>query len=300
LKTDNYQNFQSLVGAVSEKEFKNISKNVDMYIAPDVAIFIPYLDYCDYAITPDHKHPSYSFIYNYSGVGEVMVSKEIKKSPFGNKPNICVFSPDVPHQEVIQEQFKSYMAVCVSKKFYEKETRNYPDISLKKFTGDYFPGNELILNTLKRFIIEFDEKLPCRAKLLQAISLEITHLLIRHCNNIKNQETKISQKMEINQLINYLNENYAKKITVEEMAKFVNLSPSHFARVFKEETGYSPVDFLMNLKVQKAKRFLISKQHNITEIAYSCGFSSASHFTNRFIERIGISPSNFRKKQLSM
>ena len=292
-----YSIFQSLVGTVTEAEFKNISKNVEMYMYDDLSIFIPCIDYCDYAITPQHRHPSYSFIYNYSGQGEIRVYGTVRSSSFGNKPNICAFSPGIPHEEIVQDQFKSYMAVCISKKFYEQELKSYTDLKEKIFVGDFFEANDVILHALQRFIIESMSSLPCTSRILDAITLEITHLMIRHCYCISQASAKISQKIEINQLINYLNENYSKKVTVEEMAKIVNLSSSHFARIFKEETGSSPIDFLINLKLQKAKRFLLQKKHSITEIAYACGFSSSSHFSNCFVERTGMAPSDFRKKQ---
>lgn len=297
LNKDNFAIFKALVGPVSEAGYRNIAKNIEMYMTPDLSIFIPVLDYCDYAISPRHKHPAYSFIYNYTGSCEVRVNELVKSSPFGNKPNICAFSPEVPHEEIVKEQFNSYMAVCISPKFYLRELQNYPLKDSAEFRGDYFEGSEMVLNALKRFIVEHGNNLPCRDKLLRVIALEITHLLIRHCRGLKNSESKISQKVEINQLVSYLNENYAKKVSVDEMAKYVNLSPSHFTRVFKDEIGESPVDFLINLKIQKAKRFLLSREHNMTQIAFACGFSSSAHFASCFSGRVGIAPSEFRKKQ---
>lgn len=289
---------RSLVGSVSETMFRDMCRNVQMYIIPDISLFIPFLDYCDYAITPRHTHPGYSFIYNYSGPVEVRVKNEVRESPFGSKPCICAFSPDVPHEEIMHEQFRSYIAVVIRKECFERELRHYPAKRREVLEGSWFQANTLILNALKRFIIEYDTRLPCRERLLSGLALEIIHLLIRHCYKLTDADVRISQKMEINQLIGFLNEEYARKITVEDMAKQVNLSSSHFTRIFKEETGMTPVDFLNDLRVQKAKRCLLDKERSITDVALACGFSSSSYFTNCFAERIGMAPRMFRKKQL--
>jgi len=105
---------RSLVGPVSGPMFEDMCRSVQMYLTPDVSLFIPFLDYCEYAVSPQHTHPGYSFICNHSGPGEVRVHHETKRSPYGNAPSICAFSPDVPHEEIMEDQFRSYIAVVIN------------------------------------------------------------------------------------------------------------------------------------------------------------------------------------------
>lgn len=287
---------QNLVGSVTEQVLERIQKNVELYMNPKLGIFVPSFDYCDYAISPQHTHPGYSFIYNLSGSAAVKVRDTIQRSPYKNKANICAFSPDVPHEEIVEDQFKSYFAICIDKYFYESQLKKYKNIKKITFEGNYFLANETILYTLKRFIVEHEDSLPGREELLDSLALEVTHLLIRHCYKISSSEIKVSQKIEINQLISFLNENFANKISVQEMAKKVNLSSSHFSAVFKEETGFSPTNFLIDLRIQKAKKLLLQKDTNITQIALDCGFSSSAYFAVCFKERTGFNPSEYSKK----
>ncbi len=289
---------QSLVGKVEGPAFEKMLKNVEIYLSVRLGIFIPYLDYCDYAVSPSHTHPAYSFIYSFSGPAAVNVYQKKKSSPFGKEANICAFSPDIPHEEIMEDQFRSYIAVLINRNFFENELKQYTNYQPIVFKGDYYPANESILNTLKRFMAEHREDLPGRDELLDALALEITHQLIRHCYNIKAPNPKISQKIEINRLISFLNEAFADKITVDDMAEFVNLSPSHFTRVFREETGFSPTDFLIDLRVQKAKKYLLNHEQTIAEIAFNCGFSSSAYFATCFFKRTGITPTEFRRNRL--
>ena len=79
------------------------------------------------------------------------------------------------------------------------------------------------------------------------------------------------------------------------MSHIANLSPYHFIRVFKAETGKTPYEFLLEIKVEKAIELIKARKYTITEIAMMCGFTSSSHFSNVFRKIKGISPTDFIK-----
>jgi AraC-like DNA-binding protein len=66
-------------------------------------------------------------------------------------------------------------------------------------------------------------------------------------------------------------------------------------RIFKQETGTTPVDFLIQIRLERAKKLLISSMESITDIAYTCGFNSSSHFATSFLKKFNATPSDFRK-----
>ncbi len=119
-----------------------------MYLSPDLGIFVPSIDYCDYAVSPQHTHPGYSFIYNFNGLTRVKVKQDIQQSPFQNKANICAFGPEIPHEEIMEDQFKTYFAVFIDKNFYENQMNQYKNIKNIIFQGDYFPANVIILTSV--------------------------------------------------------------------------------------------------------------------------------------------------------
>jgi len=100
----------------------------------------------------------------------------------------------------------------------------------------------------------------------------------------------------INESIKYLEENYQKEYCLEDLAQAANLSPYHFIRVFKSQTGKTPYEFLMDLKLQKAKEMLLDSTKTITEICSELGFSSPSHFAAVFSKNVGETPKAYRKK----
>lgn len=98
----------------------------------------------------------------------------------------------------------------------------------------------------------------------------------------------------IENAVKYISDNFNRKITVDEIAKEVHLSPSQFSRNFKCQIGVPPYEYLQNLRLTKAKELLKNTNLSISEIAYQTGFQSDSNFIYFFKNQEGISPLKFR------
>ena len=97
------------------------------------------------------------------------------------------------------------------------------------------------------------------------------------------------------QAIRYMNRHLFEPIGVQAVAREVNLSPSHFSRQFKGYTGYSPYEYIVLRRIDKAKQLLASTQMSVKEIAYHIGYNSEENFIHSFQKNVGISPGLFRK-----
>jgi len=93
---------------------------------------------------------------------------------------------------------------------------------------------------------------------------------------------------------NYIENNPAQKISLGFLAEYVSLSLSHFKKLFKRETGETPNDYINYLKIQKSKEMLKSGL-NVTETAFSLGFSSSSYFAAVFKHYTGMPPTEYRE-----
>ncbi len=94
--------------------------------------------------------------------------------------------------------------------------------------------------------------------------------------------------------IEFLKINIGNRIGLQEIASHVNLSVSHFSKVFKHRTGYSPIEYLNHLKVQKACYLLQFSDKRISLISYDLGFEDQYYFSRLFKEHMGVSPSSYR------
>jgi AraC family transcriptional regulator len=84
------------------------------------------------------------------------------------------------------------------------------------------------------------------------------------------------------------------EIAVEKLADLVELSPSHFSRVFKESTGMSPLQFVVRERITRAQQLIRETSRSLIEIALDVGYTSPSHFAQVFRRTVGVTPTEFR------
>lgn len=94
----------------------------------------------------------------------------------------------------------------------------------------------------------------------------------------------------------YLDEHFQEPLRAEKLAKRANISVATLSRHFKRTVGVGLESYLQNLRIEEAKRLLNTGSLPIFQVAQSCGFKSASHFTRFFRRKNGCSPEEFRKK----
>ena len=117
------------------------------------------------------------------------------------------------------------------------------------------------------------------------------------CSLLAQKDHSYKKASAVENAKKYMNGNFHQPIKVENMAKAVHMSPSYFSRLFKEATTYSPYEYLLNLRLEKAKELLLKTDLPISEIAYQTGFNSDANFIYFFKKEMGISPLKFRKIQ---
>lgn len=88
------------------------------------------------------------------------------------------------------------------------------------------------------------------------------------------------------------------QLSVRRVAEAVNLSPSHFSRLFRSTTGFSPHEYIMLHRIDEAKALLQSTSLSVKEIAFRVGYRSEVNFITAFTEKTGNSPTQFRKNTL--
>ncbi len=95
--------------------------------------------------------------------------------------------------------------------------------------------------------------------------------------------------------IKFMHENFHRSPTLTEIAATVHLSPFHFHRRFSELLGITPKHFLLDCQIGEAKALLVARQKELSELATLCGFAHQSHFTSRFKQATGLTPTRWRR-----
>ena len=100
---------------------------------------------------------------------------------------------------------------------------------------------------------------------------------------------------QINRVIDVIKKNYMNPITLEYVAKKVDLNPTYLCFLFKKITGRNFSDYLDEYRIHVAMKLLKDSSFNITEIAYKTGYKEQRYFSEKFKKRVGVTPSEYRK-----
>ena len=100
-------------------------------------------------------------------------------------------------------------------------------------------------------------------------------------------------------IISYMEENYMKTISREELADVIHCNPQYLCHFFKKISGVSPVNYLIQLRIEQAKRMLKESNLTILEISMECGFNNTSYFVRQFRKYTGKTPREYRRNLTS-
>lgn len=103
--------------------------------------------------------------------------------------------------------------------------------------------------------------------------------------------------MNLQQIREYMENHYHEPLSIAQLAHMANLSPKYFVYAFKKTFGQSAMDYLTDLRINRAKRYLLESEYRMREIAHKVGYSDEFYFSRKFKKEVGISPSEFVKKR---
>jgi len=122
----------------------------------------------------------------------------------------------------------------------------------------------------------------------------LLELLVAHAALPAQDKRSHRVRREVKRVQDYVQQHYADNISLQAMANLVNISPYHFARLFREQTGLPPHRYLENVRIQQAQAQL-ERGKPIAQVAFDTGFTSQSHLNRTFKRILGITPGRYAK-----
>ena len=124
--------------------------------------------------------------------------------------------------------------------------------------------------------------------------------LIMNCisknNQKENYDIPTPQSVYFKKAIIFISDNYSSNINVLDIANFLNIDRTYLYKVFKNKAGISPMSYLNNVRLEKAKWMIEYSDFSNTDIAIASGFYDYSHFSHAFKKKFGLTPGEFRKQ----
>ncbi|GAB3346966.1 AraC family transcriptional regulator [Arachidicoccus ginsenosidivorans] len=163
-----------------------------------------------------------------------------------------------------------------------------------RFSGETISSAKLILQ----------EMLYEKGLTRSALFLRLLDLLANSKNSMVlgspgfNIVENVSEANKINVVFDYIFKNFKEKISLEEVAAIMPMSPAAFCRFFKFKTGRTLTDFVKEIRIGHAAKLLLEGKLNVSEACYNSGYNNISNFNKHFKEMKGLSPKEFIKSYL--
>ncbi|HEY3993866.1 MAG TPA: AraC family transcriptional regulator [Ktedonobacteraceae bacterium] len=183
----------------------------------------------------------------------------------------------------------------------------YPDISLlQKAASDlaekqqalpFFPAPVIHDPTMAQLLSQLHAALATSPSKLERESLLIwtlAHLVRRHADTPPSVLVPVTERGNILRVRAYLEEHFTENISLDQLARLVNLSPFYLLRVFRETVGLPPHSYLTQIRIARAKR-LIGASTPLAEVATMVGFTDQSHLNRHFKALVGVTPGQYAR-----
>jgi len=164
------------------------------------------------------------------------------------------------------------------------------------FTNDYG-----IYQILQRLVYLYTENHPSKdlfvSNMVQELIVRILQANVKKTYQTETEDLSGSKRLA--HIIQYIRDNLRDTLTIKTLSEKACMSESHFHKVFKQEMGVSPIDFINEERINFATKLLTNDSCNLTEVFMACGFSNRSYFNRLFKRFKGISPSSYRQRFVS-
>lgn len=282
-----FNRVKAFAGNVTQNDFKL----VDTYIGDNIGIFIPNGGIFEYATTT-HQWPTYLFCSSSHTRSYVNIDDRL----YPMKPGeLLSISPNVPHYEVPVDMQSHYYALCIQPEYFENKLLEY-GATVREFRGEHFILPTNLPSLIREFANEYERRRCGYKEICRSIENIIIHQVIRTVIGERTDKTDMNLRREVETAIDYMYQNMHHKILLSDIAEDVQMSVSQFSKVFKDVIGTSPMEYLNDIRLERAKRLLLTDDYSITKITQECGFSSTSYLASRFQKKYLTTPTVYRNR----
>lgn len=273
--------------------------------------FNPNVIFIIHAVTnKDHIYPTTYHAHDFVELS-IVTSGQIRYTIEGEhyilkKGDVMVFNPGVHHQALVDVHTTcTELHIGIGNLNIDCNAPNYmkslswpPIVAMKKYENEF-------MQCCKE--IEKEQRLRelGHSFMLKALVMKLILILYREMDECSHpQSLEASQfasrdkKVIVQSLIDYMSSYYMEDISLDNISKNMYLSPVYISKIFKEETGTSPINYLIQIRLEKAKQILENNRIPVNQVAKAVGYEDAYYFSKLFKKYYGVSPSAYAKQNV--
>lgn len=247
-----------------------------------------------------HNHDFLEISIITSGYSNYIIENKFVKVVPGQA---IVLNPGVNHHQLIDKDV-----------YYSDIHIGLTNIKLNKNKNDFIDiPNLLSPLTISRYreafttccydiLKEQTEKNIGYPSILKSLVIKLIIIILRELNTFPTKELQSGYLVDytekhhiIKSLVTFMDENYMTDISLNKLSKNMYFSPVYISKLFKDEIGYSPINYLIKIRLDNATKLLKSKKYTIKEVSKMVGYNDVYHFSKQFKKHYGFPPSKVIK-----
>ena len=253
----------------------------------------------DLPITNYHAHDFVEFSIVTSGA----INYNIEGADYRlQKYDVLISNPGAQHQALIDENTVSTeLHIGIANLNIDRTSRNYmraldgaPILSVKKYQDE-------LLKCCNEIAKEQHQRQLGHSFILKSLVMKLIIILYREMDECSSppfhqvsQLISSDKKVMVQSLIDYMSHYYMNDLTLEYLSQIMYISSAYISKIFKEETGFSPIQYLIQIRLEKSKKLLSSPTASIKQVAKTVGYDDPYYFSKLFKKYYGIPPSTYR------
>lgn len=263
-------------------------------------------------VLPLHKHVEYEIMLFTQGSGKQFVGEGVSEYKAGD---IALIGSNVPHLHLChtklhstsashpEDEWSAGEAIQFRPDMFPDNMKDIPDYRLiydllqKSQYGIRF-YDESLFDEMMEMVRAFDSseytsRMVCLLRMLEKLH-DCQHFKLLSSTAYNQANPVPDMKEPVNKVYAYLYNHFKEKVTLEEIAEYVNQNPTALCRYFKQRTDKSIFRCLAEIRIEHACKLLAYSTMNISQIAYESGYNSVTHFIAQFEKIIRRTPSEYR------
>ncbi|MDR0714172.1 MAG: AraC family transcriptional regulator [Bacteroidales bacterium] len=272
---------------------KIMHEQLDLNSSP---IKVKWCDY-DHFTYPWHFHSEYEIVYILKSSGMRFVGNSIE---FFSDGDLVLHGSYLPHMYRNEDGYYNHhpdwrvysVIVQFSHDFFRHAIQNYPEFySIRQLlkrssTGIYFRNVKGVNESIRKLLVQL-LSLKGLSKLLAFVEIlslmsQSSDIKLLNNNDDMSGAAYINSDLRITKVLSYLTKNGYKSMTLTDVSEYAGMNESAFCRYFKQKTGKTFTEFLIELRVNYACKLLLEGRLTISQICYECGFNNLSNFNRQF------------------
>jgi AraC-like DNA-binding protein len=241
-----------------------------------------------------HEHDFWEFVYVFKGSGEIALGQDTYQAEAGD---MFVYLPGVTHMEhAVSSQLLSMKVLSIVNTSDMEFMGFWPigEPAYAKISGSWLcDAFDRIISRMMDELSQMDTAYIVRIK---ALSFEFLSYLVKYVEQNNEKSAPNPQHAHVIKTKQYIEEHYSQNIKLTDIAADTYVSMYYLSHLFKEYTGYSPMNYLSSLRISKAQHLLEFSDYSISEISTVVGYDDLQHFSNAFKKRTGLSPRAYRNR----